>query len=199
VIERTERLHNGWEEEGIVNWLKKVFASKPNTSNTMTSQGFGDFLFGLCIDGVSSFMLSLDSPELRVRVEFTDKKKEINQIELLITFMWLFFDRMQNPKYAKGFTRFHSRFMAHIGEAGLEESETWQLLQRRYDEYRRVHRSQGAVDNTYGKIAHEIQSNILGLDVPSVGVVFWHFLTASIQEHMIASGNLIKQIQILDM
>jgi hypothetical protein len=199
VIERTERLHNGWEEEGFVNWLKKVFASKPNTSNTMTSQEFGDFLFGLCIDGISSFMLSLDSPELRVRVEFTDKKMEINQIELLIAFMWLFFDRMQNPKYAKGFTRFHSRFMAHIDEAGLEESETWQLLQRRYDEYRRVHRSQGAVDNTYGKIAHEIQSNILGLDVPSVGVVFWHFLTASIQEHMIASGNLIKQIQIQDM
>jgi hypothetical protein len=123
VIERTERLHNGWEDEGIVNWLRKVFASKPNTSNTMTSEEFG----GLCIDGVSSFMLSLDSPELREGCEFTDKKKEINQIELLIAFMWLFFDRTQSPKYAKGFTRFHSRFMAHIGEAGLEESETWQI------------------------------------------------------------------------
>lgn len=176
--------------------FKKVFATKPNTTKTMTSQEFGDFLFTLSVDGASSFMTSLDLPELRAKSELKNKKEEINQIELLIAFMWLLFDRMQNPKYAKGFTRFHSRFMTLINEAGLDESETWQLLQERYEEYRQAHRTQGEVDNTYGKVAHEIQDNILGLNAPSVNIVFWLFLTNSIQEHLIASGNLIKQIQI---
>lgn len=183
----------------LMSWFKKIFPPKPtNAKQIMTSREFGDFLFTLCTDGVSSFMASLDSPEFLERPEFINKKKEIDQVEILISFMWLFFDRMQNPKYAEGFTRLHSRFMTYIRGLGLDESETWALLQRRYDEYRRAHRTQAEGDNTYGKVAHEILSNILGSDTPTMGVMFWHFLTISIQEHMIASGNLIKQIQIQD-
>jgi len=182
-----------------MSWFKKIFPPKPtNAKQIMTSREFGDFLFTLCTDRVSSFMASFDSPEFLERPEFINKKKEIDQVELLIVFMWLFFDRMQNPKYAEVFTRLHSHFMTYIRGVGLDEAETWALLQRRYDEYRRSHRSQAEVDDTYGKVSHEIQSNILGSDMPCTGIVFWPFLTIGIQEHMIASGNLIRQIQIQD-
>jgi hypothetical protein len=180
-------------------WFKKTPSSKPaNLKEVMTSQEFGDFLFTLSANGASSFMTSLGSPEFPEKLELSNKKEEIDQVELLIAYMWLFFDWMQQPKYAEAFTRLHSRFMALVREAGQDEKETWALLQRRYDEYRRAHRTQGEVDNTYGKVAHEIQDNILGLNVPSVNIVFWVSLTVSIQEHLIASGNLIKQIQIHD-
>ena len=176
-----------------MNWFKKIFPPKQTSAKQiMSSQEFGDFLFALSTEGVSSFMASLDSLEF----QFISKKEEIDQIELLIAFMWLFFDRMQNPKFAEAFTRLHSCFMTYIRGLGLDESETWALLQRRYDEYRRTHRAQAEVNDTYDKVAHEIQSNILGSEMPSTGVKFWHFLTISIQEHMIASGNLIRQIQI---
>lgn len=178
-------------------WFRKVFPPiATNGKQLMTSQEFGDFLFTLSTDGVSSFVASLDSPEFLERQEFINKNDQIDQVELLIAFMWLFFDRMQNPKFAEAFTRLHSRFMTHIRGIGLDESRTWALLQRRYDEYRRVHRAQAEVDDTYGTVAHEIQRNILGTDMPSTGVMFWHFLTISIQEHMIASGDLIKKVEI---
>jgi hypothetical protein len=175
-----------------VKWFGKMLKSKGNTPiEVITSEEFGELLYQSCFRHVMSFIESLDSPDLQV------DKEEIDEVELLIAFMWLFFDRMQNVTYANSFTRMHSCFMTDIGKMGLEKDEMWQLLQNRYDEYRTAHRCQGG-DDTYEKVAHEIHKNILGLDMPAVGIAFWYFLTVHIQEYLKAMGKVIEQIHIKD-
>lgn len=129
-----------------MDWFKKILKSKENTSSdAITSQELGEYLFNLCVRQVSSFLDGLDHSQKINKVKAN--REDINQVELLIAFMWLYFDFLQVEKYHKALTRMHSCFMNHIIKCGLKEDEIWHLLQMRYDEYRKRHSSQGEIDS----------------------------------------------------
>ena len=139
-----------------MNWLKKIFTPKASdiSDDAMTYRELGDYLFNLCVRQVSSFLDYLEHWQKMTPSEFKVDRKSINQVELLIAFMWLyfdFFDLLRDKKYEKPLTRMHTCFMNHMTNLGLE-SEIWHLLQMRYDEYLQRHRSHGEIDFTYKKV-----------------------------------------------
>lgn len=181
-----------------MNWFKKIFMPKANdnSSDAITLQELGDYLFNLCVRQVSSFLDGLDHSQKinKVRVY----REDINQVELLIAFMWLYFDLLQVEKYDKALTRMHSCFMNHMINCGLKEDKIWHLLQTRYDEYRQRHRSQGAIDFTYKKVASEICKNILNLDIPNTNLMLELQITITLQQNVLNIGKAIKSMPIKD-
>ena len=177
-----------------MNWFKKVFLPKAddNSSDAMTPQELGDCLFNLCIRQVSSFLDGLDHSQKINEVKVD--RKDINQVELLIAFMWLYFDLLQVKKYEKTFTRMHTCFMNHMTKKlNLEEPEIWQTLQMRYDEYR-----QSAIDSTFKKVASEICKNILDLDMPNTNLMLELQMTITLQQNILKIGKTIKSIPLKD-
>lgn len=120
-------------------------------------------------------------------------REDINQVELLIAFMWLYFDLLQVKKYEKTFTRMHTCFMNHMAKLNLEEPEMWHTLQMRYDEYR-----QSAIDSTFKKVASEICKNILDLDMPNTNLILELQMTITLQQNILKIGKTIKSIPLKD-
>lgn len=163
----------------------------------MTSQELGEYLFNLCLRHVSSFLDSLARPVQQKMVKI-DREK-INQVELLIAFMWLYYDLLQGEKYDKALTQMHTCFMNDmIIVNGLPKDEIWHLLQMRYDEYRQSHRSRDGIDFTYQKAASEICKNILDLDIPNTNVILWGLVTITLQDNILNNGKTIKSMHIKD-
>lgn len=108
----------------------------------MTSQELGEYIFNLCHRQTMSFLDSLNDPLQQKTVKVN--REEINPIELLIAFMWLYYDLLQGEKYDKALTQMHTCFMNDmIIVNGLPKDEVWHLLQMRYDEYRQSHKISG--------------------------------------------------------
>lgn len=162
----------------------------------MTSQELGEYLFNLCHRHTMAFLDSLNDP-LQQKMVKVDRE-EINQHELLIAFMWSYFDLLQVEKYEKAITTMHTCFMKNVIKCGLPEDEIWHLLQMRYDEYRQSHRSQGAIDFTYQKVAHEICKNILNRDMPNTNLLLLTNVTIVLQQNILNIGKAIKSIPLKD-
>jgi hypothetical protein len=170
-----------------MNWFKKAFMPKvdDNSSDAMTPQQLGDCLFNLCIRQVSSFLDGLEHSQKINEVKVD--REDINQVELLIAFMWLYFDLLQVKKYEKTFTRMHTCFMDHMTKLNLEEAEIWQTLQMRYDDYR-----QSAIDSTFKRVASEICKNILDLDMPNTNLMLEVQMTITLQQNILMIEKTIK-------
>jgi len=166
-----------------------------NTSDAITSQELGDYLFGLCLRQVASF---LDIWEHSFQEKTNLSKDDIDQVELLIAFMWSYFDLLQNKEYLDAFTMMHGRFRRHMNDLNIDADEMWRVLQARYDEYRQKHRSQGAIDFTYKKVASEICKNILNLDIPNTNLMLELQITITLQQNVLNIGKAIKSMPIKD-
>jgi hypothetical protein len=173
-------------------WLKNFFSSKAsgNPGESVTPQELGDSLFSLCLRHVASFLDDLEHGALK-KMEHI-RRDEIDQIELLIAFMWSYFDLLQNEKYLDALTRMHGRFRQHMNNLNLDADKMWRLLQARYDEYRQRHRSEGTIDFTYKKAAWEMAKNIH--DGPSVLLEFQ--LAVSLQNNILHIGKAIKEMSL---
>jgi hypothetical protein len=180
--------------EATVSWFRKACASKPNTGDVMTTQQLGEFLFKISLGRVSSFIASLDSPQLRL----LEQKERIDQIELLIAFMWLIFDGMEKGKYAKSFVQMHTCFMTHVNRLGFGSDRVWRLLQDRYNEYRQAQGAQHEADTAHAQVARAIRRNILNRDEPTIDALVLHLLGANIQEQMEATGKVVRQVHLQD-
>lgn len=187
------------EKTAVMNWFEKTFKSKANTSSdALTSQELGDQLFNLCLRHVSSFIDILQQTSLQ-KMAKVDREK-INQTELLLAFMWSYFDALQVEKYEKAFIRMHTcfiQFMTKLGHKDKEE-EIWHTLKMRYDEYQKSHRSKDGIDFTYKKVAHEICKNILELDTPNTNVWLWFSITSCLQSNILNIAKTIESIRIKD-
>ncbi len=176
-----------------MNWIKKIFTSKSTaSSNAMTSQELGEYLFNMCHRQTMSFLDSLNDPDSKKMVKVD--REQINQRELVIAFMWLYYDLLQGEKYDKALTKMHTCFMNNMIKLELPEEETWNLLQMRYDEYRQSHRSQGGIDYTYKKAAFNICKNILGRDMPDANLFLWTKVAIVLQQNIVNTGKAIKSI-----
>lgn len=172
-------------------WFKNCFSSSANDTpnKAVTSQELGDYLFGLCLRQVASFV---DTWEHSFHKIAKHSRDDIAQVELLIAFMWSYFDLLQDKKYLDALTRMHERFRQHMNELNLDANEIWYLLQARYDEYRRSHRAEGVIDYTYKRVAWEIGKNVH--DGPNVLLEFQ--LTVSLQQNILHIGKGIKGISL---
>jgi len=182
----------------FMNWFKMFFKSKSThvSSDAMSSVELGEYLFNMCLRHVSSFLDSLDHDPLKKLIRID--KGAINQVELLIAFMWSCFDLMQVEKYEKALTRMHSCFMNRMIKSGLQKEETWQVLQMRYDEYRQSHRSHNTIDFTFQKAAHDICKNILELDTQNTNLVLFTLVATTFKENALHIGKTIKNIPLKD-
>lgn len=167
-----------------------------SSSDSITSHELGEYLFGLCLRHVASFTELLTHPNQQTKNRIDTEK--IDEVELLIAFMWSYFDFLQARKYGKALTTMHSCFMHQMGQFELKEDEVWHLLQARYDDYRKSHRSQDDIDFTYQKVSHEICKNILQLDVPNTDIFLWTSVTITLQEQILNIGKAIKNKTIKD-
>lgn len=165
-----------------------------NTSNAMTSQELGEYLFDVCHRQTISFLNSLNASFQQKMIKID--REEINQLELLIAFMWLYYDLLQGEKYDKALTQMHTCFMNNMINLGLSE-ETWNLLQMRYDEYRQSHRDKDTIDFTYRKVAYEICKNILDLDT-CTNIDLWTKVTIVLQQNILNIGKATKSIPLKD-
>jgi hypothetical protein len=182
-----------------VNWFKKILTSNANDDShkAINSQELGEQLFNLCHKHTMSFLDSLNDPLQQKTVKVN--REEINQVELLIAFMWLYYDLLQGGKYEKALTQMHTCFMNDmIIKCELPEDEIWHLLQMRYDEYRQFHRSQDAIDFTYQKAAQKICKNILGLDRQNANLDLWVLVAINLQQCILKYGKAIKSIPLKD-
>jgi len=172
-------------------WFKNIFSAKTaheNPGETMTSQELGDYLFGMCVRWVGSF-LDIWEESIKKRGLGSASRDSINKVELLIAFMWSCFDLLQEEKYLDSLTRMHGRFRQHMNELNLDPNEMWRLLQVRYDEYLQSHRAEGKVDFTYKRAAWKISENIY--DGPDVLLEFQ--VTISLQKIVLHIGQNIKK------
>jgi hypothetical protein len=174
-----------------VKWFKNLFSStaNDNAGEAVTSQELGDYLFGLCLRQVVSF---LDICEHSFQEKAKLSRDDIDQVELLIALMWSYFDLCQNEKYLDALTRMHGRFRQHMNDLNLDADEMWRLLQARYDQYRQTHRSEGKIDFTYKKAAWEMAKNIH--DGPNVLLEFQ--LTVFLQKNILHIGKAIKDMSL---
>jgi hypothetical protein len=182
---------------GLMNWLKKLFRSEANTSgDAVTSQELGEQLFNLCLRHVKSFLENLEQDSMQKVSKV--KREQINQTELLLAFMWSYFDLMQVEKYEKTFARMHTCFIKFMTKLGHKENEIWHTLKTRYDEYHKSHTSKDKIDFTYRNVAHEICKNILDLETPNINPFLWLLVTTTLQENMLRTGKGIVSIPIKD-
>ncbi len=174
-------------------WFKNLVSSNAsdNPSEPVFLEELGDSLFGLCVRQVVSFLDNWEQ-SLKERHNPPLGRNEIDQIELLIAFMWSYFDLLQNEKYLDALTRMHGRFRKHMNNLNLDADKMWRLLQARYDEYRQRHRSEGTIDFTYKRVAREIAKNIH--DGPSVWLEF--AITISLQKQVQHIGEAIKNMSL---
>ena len=143
---------------------------------------------------VSSFLDTLKISKLT--------KDDIDPVELLIGFMWSYFDLLQTDRMAKtidekyfdALTRMHGRFRQQMHDLNLDADEMWRLLKTRYDQYHQSHRSEGKIDYTFKKAAWEMAKNIH--DGPNVLLEFE--LTLFLQQNILDIDKAIKNISLRD-
>lgn len=191
---RTNR-NNEMQPRQIVamKWFKKLFPStaSDNPGESVTSQELGDYLFGLCLRQVESFLDLWEHTVQEKTIVSSVSRDDIDQVELLIAFMWSYFDLLQNEKYLDAFTRMHGRFRQHMTELNIDADEMWHLLQARYDEYRQSHRSKGTIDFTYQRVSWEIAKNIHG---PNLWLEFQ--VGVSLKQNVLHIGKAIKNMSL---
>lgn len=177
-----------------MSWLKKIFTN--TSSDALSSQQLGDYLFEMCARQTLSFLDSLDKfPQKILKVS----KEDINQTEVIIAFMWLFYDLLQqDDKYHKALTQMHSRFMNHMAKYDLSTEDTRDILLMRYDEYRECHRHKGTIDFTYKLVGAKICKNILDLNTPNTNLYLEGAVIIALQESILNIGKHIKSISIKD-
>src|SRR6266542_2660174 len=174
-------------------WFKNIFSSTVNDKpgEPVTSQELGDYLFDLCVRQVVSF---LDTWEHSLQEKAKLSRDDIDQVELLIAFMWSYFDLLKNEKHLDALTRMHGRFRQHMTELNIDADEMWHLLQARYDEYRQRHSSKGTIDFTYKRAAWEIGKNINIHDSPNLWLEVK--VVVSLQQNVLHIGKAIKNMSL---
>jgi hypothetical protein len=119
-------------------------------------------------------------------------RDDIDHGELLIAFMWSYFDLLQKEKYLDALTRMHGRFRQHMTDVNVDADEMWRISQARYDEYLQSHRSKGTTDFTYQEVSSEIAKNLH--DGPNLWLRFQ--VRVHLQQNIIHIGKAIKNMSL---
>lgn len=180
-------------------WVKKIFRAKSdNPKSSATADEIGQVLFDLCLRNTKHFISSLDDASTKKMVNID--KENINQIELLIAYMWAFFDHLDMlhlKNYDKVLTKMHSCFINQMINYGLSEKELWQLVKMRYDEYRKIHRSQKGTSISHEKVAYNICNNILRKEV-NTEFIFCSLISIDFNSKIFTMSDTFKNISITD-
>jgi hypothetical protein len=146
-----------------MSFFSKLFSAKDENNSPSTSE-LGEYLFGLCLRQTNSFINDLTEQSQKNKNLIRVNADDIDVLELLIAFMWLYFDFLQIEKFRKSLDVMHGCFFDFVKKNGGDGKSAYDLLSARYDEYRHNFRNQETPN--YTLVAYRISANIQHLDSP---------------------------------
>ncbi len=163
---------------------------KKENNESPSSSELGEYLFGLCLRNSKSFIDHVKEQRrkneglLRINID------DIDVLELIIAFMWSYFDLLQVERFRKSLDVMHDHFFSFVKKTGEDDKLAYELLSARYDEYRINFRKQNKPD--YSKVAHLISAKIQHLDSPCTNIILHTMITITLQENILNVGEAIK-------